>query len=137
MEKTKKRHGSIKIRIMLPVLILGIAAVISNVTAISNIRKVNENASQIADHSMSSLTELSVIREQVQELHSLGLSHAVAIHSDAMIDTVNTIKTKEAELAENLANYKKYLDEGDQQSYEGMRIQCECKAVSREYGGKH
>ena len=106
MEKTKKRHGSIKIRIMLPVLILGIAAVISNVTAISNIRKVNENASQIADHSMSSLTELSVIREQVQELHSLGLSHAVAIHSDAMIDTVNTIKTKEAELAENLANYK-------------------------------
>ncbi len=123
MEKTKKRHGSIKIRIMLPVLILGIAAVISNVTAISNIRKVNENASQIADHSMSSLTELSVIREQVQELHSLGLSHAVAIHSDAMIDTVNTIKTKEAELAENLANYKKYLDEGDQQSYEDMQAQ--------------
>lgn len=125
MEKTKKRHGSIKVRIMLPVLILGIAAVASNVTAISNIRKVNENATQIADHSMSSLTELSVIREQVQELHSLGLSHAVAIHSDAMIDTVNTLKEKESILAENLSNYKKYLDEGDLPSYEDMEAQFE------------
>ena len=100
MEQKKKKRGSIKIRIMLPVLVLGIVAVISNITAMTNIRKVNENAAQIADHSMTSLTELSAIKQQVQELHNLGLSHAVAINSNTMIDTVNTIKTKETELAD-------------------------------------
>ena len=44
MEQKKKKRGSIKIRIMLPVLVLGIVAVISNITAMTNIRKVNENA---------------------------------------------------------------------------------------------
>lgn len=68
MEKKVKRHGSIKVRIMLPVLILGIVAIVSNITAMSNIRKVNTNAERIADHYMTSLTELSAIKEQVQQL---------------------------------------------------------------------
>ena len=106
MEKRQKKRGSIKVRIMLPVLILGIVAIISNVTAMSNIQKVNQNAAQIADHDMTSLTELSSIKEQVQQLHNLGLSHAVAINSNAMIDTVNTIKAKETALAESLKNYE-------------------------------
>lgn len=125
MEKKKKRRGSIKVRIMLPVLILGIVAIISNITAMSNIRKVNQNAAQIADHYMTSLTELSSIKEQVQQLHNLGLSHAVAINSNAMIDTVNMIKEKETVLAESLRNYEKYLDEGDKEAYQEMAGQFE------------
>ena len=42
----QKRRGSIRVRIMLPVVILGIAAVLSNFAAISNIQKVNSNASR-------------------------------------------------------------------------------------------
>lgn len=41
MEKKKKRRGSIKVRIMLPVLILGIVAIISNVTAMSKIGRAH------------------------------------------------------------------------------------------------
>ena len=95
MDKKQKRHGSIKVRIMLPVLILGIVAIVSNITAMMNIQKVNHNAARIADHYMTSLTELSSIKEQVQQLHNLGLSHAVAINANTMIDTVNTIKQNE------------------------------------------
>ena len=69
MEKKLKRRGSIKVRIMLPVLILGIVAIVSNVTAMSNIQKVNKNAAQIADHYMTSLTELSSIKEQIGRAH--------------------------------------------------------------------
>lgn len=125
MEKKLKRRGSIKVRIMLPVLILGIVAIVSNVTAMSNIQKVNKNAAQIADHYMTSLTELSSIKEQVQQLYSLGLSHAVAINSNTMIDTVNTIKQKEEVLAESLKNYEAYLDPEDQQFYQEMTAQFE------------
>ncbi len=121
----QKKRTSIKIRIMLPVLVLGIVAVISNVIAMSNIRKVNENATQIADHYMKSLTELSSIKEQVQQLHNLGLSHAVAINANAMMDTVHTIKQKEAELADSLNAYQKYLTDEDKTSYETMNTQFE------------
>ncbi len=121
----QKKRTSIKIRIMLPVLVLGIVAVISNVIAMSNIRKVNENATQIADHYMKSLTELSSIKEQVQQLHNLGLSHAVAINANAMMDTVHTIKQKEAELADSLNAYQKYLTDEDKASYETMNTQFE------------
>ena len=121
----QKKRTSIKIRIMLPVLVLGIVAVISNVIAMSNIRKVNENATQIADHYMKSLTELSSIKEQVQQLHNLGLSHAVAINANAMMDTVHTIKQKETELADSLNAYQKYLTDEDKTSYETMNTQFE------------
>lgn len=121
----QKKRTSIKIRIMLPVLVLGIVAVISNVIAMSNIRKVNENATQIADHYMKSLTELSSIKEQVQQLHNLGLSHAVAINANAMMDTVHTIKQKETELADSLNAYQKYLTDEDKASYETMNTQFE------------
>ncbi len=74
MDKKQKRRGSIKVRIMLPVLILGIVAIVSNVTAMSNIQKVNKNAERIADHYMTSLTELSSMKEQVQQLHNSSYS---------------------------------------------------------------
>ena len=45
MEKKRTKHRSIKVRIMLPVLILGIVAIVSNLIAIFNIQKVNQNAS--------------------------------------------------------------------------------------------
>ena len=91
----------------------------------SNIQKVNKNAERIADHYMTSLTELSSMKEQVQQLHNLGLSHAVAINSAKMIDTVNTIKQNEVVLAESLKNYETYLDEGDKQFYQEMTAQFE------------
>uniref|UniRef100_N2ACB4 Methyl-accepting chemotaxis protein n=1 Tax=Eubacterium plexicaudatum ASF492 TaxID=1235802 RepID=N2ACB4_9FIRM len=125
MDTKQKRHGSIKVRIMLPVLILGIVAIVSNITAMMNIRKVNHNAARIADHYMTSLTELSSIKEQVQQLHNLGLSHAVAINANTMIDTVNTIKQNEVVLAESLKNYEQYLDEEDQEFYQEMTAQFE------------
>lgn len=122
-QQKKGRRRSIKIRIMLPVLILGIVAIISNITAISNIQKVNENAAEIADHYMKSLTELSSIKEQVLELHNLGLSHAVALDSKSMITTVDTIKANENQLKESLMAYEKYLDEGDKEFYQEMVAQ--------------
>ena len=76
----KKRHGSIRLKIMLPVLILGIVAVVSNILALSNTKKVNTNASNITDHYMVSVTKLSTIKEQTQELHNLVSVPIVQIH---------------------------------------------------------
>ena len=117
----QKRRGSIRVRIMLPVIILGIAAVLSNFAAISNIQKVNSNASEIADHDMVSLTELSEIRGTIQEIHNLALSHATAVNSANMIETVDKIKAKENELAEKMDAYAVYVGADDKAAYEEMQ----------------
>ncbi len=117
----QKRRGSIRIHIIMPVIILGIAAILSNIAAISNIRKVNENAARIADNDMASLTELSVIKEQIHEIHNLGLSHVTAVDSAGMIQKIDSIKEKEAELFENIEKYEQFIETADRQSYKQMQ----------------
>lgn len=121
MKRTKR--GSIKVRIMLPVVILGIVAVLSNLATMSNIRRVNENAAGIADHDMTSLTELSSIKQTIQEIQILGLSHATASDSASMLQAADRLKQKEDELAEKLEAYQQYLSSEDGQPYQEMREQ--------------
>ncbi len=117
----QKRRGSIRVLIIIPVLILGIVGVISNFIAMSNIRKVNGNASEIADHYMSSLTELSSIKEQIQSLHTRGLSHIIATDSNSMIDLINTIKSDKVTLEESIAAYEQYVSEEDMAAYKELK----------------
>ena len=72
-----KKRTSLKALILVPVFILGILSVLSNVMAVNNIRKVNRNASRIADDCMNSISELSAIENETQSIHKLGLSHII------------------------------------------------------------
>lgn len=126
MAKTNTgKKGSIRTMIMLPVLILGIVIIVSNVISFRNTGKVNENAEMIADHYMSSLTEISDIKEMIQEVHTLGLSHIIAVDSTSMINYITTIKAKEIELKQEMENYQKYLDSNSQAQYQELMGQRE------------
>ncbi len=105
---------------MLPVLILGIVAVVSNILALSNTKKVHTNASNITEHYMVSVTKLSTIKEQTQELHNLGLSHIIATDSTSMIHYIDTIKEKELVLQESIENYKQYLNSENESAYKDL-----------------
>ena len=59
-----KKRISIKYRLILPIVLLGVMALISNVLAVSNIRNVNTNASIIADDYMDGKNKLSEIRDR-------------------------------------------------------------------------
>lgn len=115
-----KKHASIKMYIMIPVLILGIVSIISNAMAIMNIRNVNANASNIADNYMTGISDLGVIQQQTQELHNKALSHIIATNADTMISIMDGIKTEETELEENLAKYKEEMSEAEKQTYEEL-----------------
>ena len=47
-----KKKWNIKYRLILPIALLGIVALISNLLAVSNIKNVNDNAANIADNYM-------------------------------------------------------------------------------------
>lgn len=116
----KKGYLSIKIIILVPVFILGLVSIVSNIMAISNIRNVNANASEIADEYMVSISKLGTIQEQTQEIHRLALSHIIATDLDTMISLVDTIRAEQDELDNELIEYKQYLLEEDMANYEKL-----------------
>ncbi|MDE6168887.1 MAG: methyl-accepting chemotaxis protein, partial [Acetatifactor sp.] len=118
--KERKKSIGIKFMIMLPVVTLGIVSIISNITAINNIRNVNSNALVIADDLLPDIQELSAMREMAQEIHNKALSHIIATDYDTMIQIVELIKAQEAELDSRLEAYRVYVREQDRTVYENL-----------------
>lgn len=118
--KRQTQKASVKIMILVPVLILGIAAVISNVMGMVNIKKVNNNATVITDEYMVRMEELSDIEEASQNIHTMALSHIIATDFDTMISLVGEIEAEEANLESYLIDYQKYVEAGGSEDYDGL-----------------
>ena len=58
-----KKQMSLKRRLILPIALLGIVALISNVLAVVNIQNVNSNAADIADNFMDGKGRLAKISQ--------------------------------------------------------------------------
>lgn len=82
------------------------------------LRKVNRNASRIADDCMNSISELSAIENETQSIHKLGLSHIIATDLNTMISIVEEMQTEQETLEQELEDYRKYVEPEDESSYE-------------------
>ena len=111
---------SLKRRLILPIALLGIVALISNALAVINIHNVNSNAANIADNLMSGKSRLAEISESAMNIHNLALSHIVATDYNTMITVVNEIKEEEALLDNMLLEYEGFVTEEDQKEYEAL-----------------
>jgi methyl-accepting chemotaxis protein len=119
MNKNKKK-SSIRVAILLPLSILGIVSVYSNIMAITNLNKVNSKATTIADTYMVGNDELASILNEKQDIHLAALSH-IAAEDDATMDTlVAAIEEDEASLDQRLENYSIYVDSGSLDTYTEM-----------------
>lgn len=117
-----KKQGRIstKMIILLPVFVLGIVSIFSNILAVRNVRSVNTNATQIANGYMSCLSELADIQEETQSIHKLGLSHIVATDLNTMIGLVDSIRGEEAVLEGYLEEFKIYVTGENREAYEQL-----------------
>lgn len=111
---------SIKIKIMVPVLLLGIVSIFSNIMSVYSLRSVNKTASTIADEYMTTITELDTIGQTAKSIHTHALSHIVATDFETMKAIVDEIEAEEATLAEALDTIKGYDNEAIASSYESM-----------------
>lgn len=125
----QKKRISIKYLILVPVVILGIVAVFSNLQAISNIRSVNTTAVTISDEHMVNISNLSDIEREIQEIHKLALSHIIATDLDTLIEIVDEVHAQEAVLDGYLEEYKDSLMQDPVQyesfltSYDNMKYE--------------
>ncbi len=116
----KRARMSIKVFILIPVFILGIMAVFSNIQAISNLGKVNTTAVVIADEHMVNITYLNDIQKEAQDIHRMALSHIIATDLDTLISLVDGIRAQEAVLDQYLADYRENLTGLDKNAYDNI-----------------
>lgn len=114
------KNISLKHRLIIPIAILGIVAILSNVLSIVNVRNVNESASRIADDYMDGQSRLAGICQSSMNIHKMALSHIVATDYNTMIVLVQQIKDEEALLDRMLAEYETYVMPEDQGQYESL-----------------
>ena len=72
-----KSRLSIQHRIIFPIILLGIVALISNTLSIYSINHVNANAADIADHHMKGSAKLADIRRLILNTHKIDRKSVV------------------------------------------------------------
>lgn len=117
----QKKKLSTKLIILIPVFILGIFSIISNVMSVSNIKNVNRSAVQISEVSLKNVSSLAEIQRQTQDIHNLGLSHIIAVDLDSMIQLVEKIRSQEDALEKDLESYKAYVTPDTQKEYNDIK----------------
>lgn len=117
-----KKQGRIstKLIILLPVFILGFVSVLSNIIAVFNVRRVNQNATQIANGYMECVSELGDIQKVTLDIHRLGLSHIVATDLNGMISLVDSIRSEEEILDGYLSEFQAYVNEDNKADYDNL-----------------
>ncbi|MDE5741292.1 MAG: MCP four helix bundle domain-containing protein [Oscillospiraceae bacterium] len=115
-----KAKLSIRKRIMLPVVLLGAALLISNITAFFGLYIVNGSTKDITENYMTGEALLAETESSLLNMHKLVLSHIIATSSESMIEIVSSIKTEEASLEENLTACGEYVSEDDTEAYQGL-----------------
>ena len=115
-----KKKLSIQQRLILPIILLGVVALISSVLSVFSINNVNFNASKIVDNYMVGLETLQNIRHSTTDIHKMALSHIVATDYNTMISVVAQIKEEEGVLEDYLKEYENYVAEGEEAIYDQL-----------------
>ncbi len=116
-----KKRGTMILLILIPVLILGLASVMSNIVSTNNIRSVSSSASEIADTSLPSIEALGEIRQDTQSLHTYALSHIVATDLDSMLNIVTQLRTIQSDLGASLDEYEKSVSAQDMDDFQALK----------------
>ena len=110
----------LKYRLIIPIALLGIVALLSNILSVINIRNVNASAANIADNYMDGKSRLAEICQSSMNIHKMALSHIVATDYNTMIVLVGQIKEEEAALDLKLSEYAGHVTLQEQTQYESL-----------------
>lgn len=114
------KNIGLKNRLIIPIALLGIVALLSNLLSILNIRNVNASASRIADNYMEGKTRLAEISQSSMNIHKMALSHIVATDYNTMIVLIQQMKEEEALLDNKLTEYEDYVIPEDRSHYDSL-----------------
>ncbi len=115
-----KGRMTLQQRLILPIILLGLITLLSNILAVFSINNVHSNAGSIVDTCMVSEERLEDIRRSVMDIHRLALSHIVAADHATMIRLVQEIKAEEMALDGKLDAYESFVSPPDGEAYQSL-----------------
>ena len=71
-------------RLILPIILLGLVAVLTNILAVFSINNIHSSAETIVEEYMVGEAKLEEIRRSMMDIHRLALSHIVAADHSTM-----------------------------------------------------
>ena len=108
MEKIKHTsiHDRMSIRtiVLVPVALIGIIAILSNLVSSSSLYSIRESSSRIAEDSLNNIEDLAEIERYSHNIYQKALSHIVATDYSTKVGMVNGIRESEASLEKSLTN---------------------------------
>ena len=116
-----KKTSSIRVWILIPLLVVGIIAIFSNVLSVFNLRNVNSKAVTISDRYLVGIEELGEIESEAKTIHNMALSHIVATDAISMINLIDNINSSEEALDARIDSYKKYLNSSEKDTYKKIK----------------
>ena len=118
--KNEKKRVSISVLALIPVFLLGIVTILSNISAITNISNVNATAEKIAGEDIVNITELNELQSEAQTIHRLCLSHIIATDFDTMLSLIEEIRSHEVIFEEYYAQYEENMQKLDSEAYKNL-----------------
>ena len=118
--KNEKKRVSISVLALIPVFLLGIVTILSNISAITNISNVNATAETIAGEDIVNITELNELQSEAQTIHRLCLSHIIATDFDTMLSLIEEIRSHEVIFEEYYAQYEENMQKLDSEAYKDL-----------------
>lgn len=95
---------SIRTIVLVPVALIGIIAILSNLVSSSSLYSIRESSSRIAEDSLNSIEDLAEIERYSHNIYQKALSHIVATDYSTKVGMVNGIRESEASLEKSLTN---------------------------------
>lgn len=95
---------SIRTIVLVPVALIGIIAILSNLVSSSSLYSIRESSSRIAEDSLNSIEDLTEIERYSHNIYQEALSHIVATDFSTKVGMVNGIRESEASLEKSLTN---------------------------------
>lgn len=95
---------SIRTIVLVPVALIGIIAILSNLVSSSSMYSIRESSSRIAEDSLNSIEDLAEIERYSHNIYQEALSHIVATDYSTKVGMVNGIRESEASLEKSLTN---------------------------------
>ena len=118
--KNGKKRVSISVLALIPVFLLGIVTILSNISAITNISNVNATAETIAGEDIVNITELNELQSEAQTIHRLCLSYIIATDFDTMLSLIEEIRSHEVIFEEYYAQYEENMQKLDSEAYKDL-----------------
>ncbi len=107
-------------RLLLPIILLGLVTLLSDLLAVYSIHNVHTSAGTIVDTYMAGEAGLEDIRRSMMDIHRLALSHIVAADHASMIRLVQEIKAEETALDGKLASHAAFIGQEDEAVYRAL-----------------